>query len=135
MSVLGSEVTAPVARGTSRVLGLLLVLPAMALAVWQLVIPAVQTVWASFFAMRLTRPGRGQFLGLEAYRELDVAGAIWHDALVGLVAWFVASAVGLSVGLLESQASRRIRLAVRAVLGATVVLYAPVGIALAVTGI
>ena len=116
----------------NRVLGWLLLLPAVALGIWQIVVPAALAVWTSLFQ---TRPfgdgGTGRFLGLEAYVEAELVGPVLLGLVVGLPAFVVAGLAGVAIGSLAAGASDGLRIAVRGVLGVLVVLYAPIGIGLA----
>ena len=82
-----------------------------------------------------TRPfgdgGTGRFLGLEAYAEAELVGPVLLGLVVGLPAFVVAGLAGVAIGALAAGASDGLRLAVRGVLGVLVVLYAPIGIGLA----
>lgn len=117
----------------NRVFGWLLMLPAGGLGIWQLLIPAGRTVWTSLFRTRGLPggDGPGQFLGLEAYADAELVGPVLLGLVVGLPAFLVAGLVGVAIGGLAAGASEGLRLAVRGVLGVLVVLYAPIGLALA----
>jgi hypothetical protein len=116
----------------SRIAGGLLLIPAVAVGVWQVLVPAIQTVRTSLFTVDFSgRRGGGEFRGLEAYVE---PGGRWLAAgtsLIGLGAFVVTGAIGLVVGVLAAHASQPTRLAVRALVGVMTVLYAPIGIGLA----
>lgn len=117
----------------NRILGWLLMLPAVGLGIWQIVVPAGRTVWTSLFRTRGLPGGDdpGQFVGLEAYADAELVGPVLLGLVVGLPAFLVAGLLGVVIGGLAAGASEGLRLAVRGVLGVLVVLYAPVGIALA----
>ena len=116
----------------NRVLGWLLLLPAVALGTWQIVVPAARTVWTSVFQTRpLGDGGKGRFLGLEAYAEADLVGPVLLGLVLGLPAFVVAGLAGVAIGALAAGASDGLRLAVRGVLGVLMVLYAPIGTGLA----
>jgi ABC-type sugar transport system permease subunit len=131
MTVLGTAVQPTPFRTGSRIIGGLLLIPALAAGVWQLLVPAIQTVRASFFAVTIDGRRSGRFRGLAAYVE---PGGDWlaiGNSLIGLGAFVVAGTIGLAVGVLAGRASLPARLAVRALLGVMTVLYAPVGVGLA----
>lgn len=117
----------------NRVLGWLLMLPAVGLGIWQIVVPAGQTVWTSLFQTRGLPggDGPGQFLGLEAYADAELVGPVLLGLMIGLPAFLVAGLLGVLIGGLAAGASEGLRLAVRGVLGVLVMLYAPIGLALA----
>lgn len=108
-------------------------LPAVVLGIVQIVVPAGRTVWTSLFQTRPFGGGaeRGRFLGLEAYAEAELVEPLLLGLVVGLPAFFVAGLAGVAIGSMATVASEGLRLAVRGVLGVLVVLYAPIGIGLA----
>jgi ABC-type sugar transport system permease subunit len=119
----------------NRVLGWLLLLPAVGLGIWQVLVPAGRTAWLSVFRVDLLGgPVDGQvqqYIGLEAYAGAELGGPVLLGLVVGLPAFLAAALVGAAIGGLAATAAEGPRLAVRGVLGVLVVLYAPIGIGLA----
>ncbi len=117
----------------NRLLGWLLLLPAVGLGIWQLAVPAGRTVWMSLYRTRGLPggDGPGQFLGLEAYADAALGGPVLLGLAVGLPAFGGCGLLGVRSAGLAAGAPEGPRLAVRGVLGVLVVLYAPIGLALA----
>ena len=60
----------------NRLLGWLLIWPALALGIWQLVVPAGQTVWTSVRLTRAEQGVPGWHFGLKAYVEGGLARTV-----------------------------------------------------------
>ena len=114
-----------------RAIGIVLILPAVALGIWQLVLPSWQTMRFSFYSLPGFARGPGRFLGLESYLGPWDDWTVAVTSLIGVAAFLVVGLVGLVLGVLTVRAQGRARLAVRAVLGVTMILYAPIGLGLA----
>jgi ABC-type sugar transport system permease subunit len=118
-------------RGTTaRLVGWLLLLPAVALGIWQRVVPAVRTVWVSFFGVRLGCRRGGGFIGLEAYVAPAGERFSLANSFLFLPAVAVAGLLGLAAGLLLAHGATATRLVARSPVGAMAVLYAPIGVGL-----
>ena len=109
---------------------MILLLPAAVIGVWQVLLPSWQTVRLSLFSVPGWGRGQSRFLGLEAYLGPRDDWLVGFGALVGVAVFLVVSLVGLLVGALTARAHGATRLAVRAVLGVTMIIYAPIGIGL-----
>ena len=99
MTVPGAAIQPTSSGRGSRIAGGLLLIPAVAVGVWQVLVPAIQTVRTSLFTVDFSgRRGGGEFRGLEAYVE---PGGRWLAAgtsLIGLGAFVVAGTTGWSWG-------------------------------------
>ncbi len=114
-----------------RLIGALLVLPALILLLVQLVIPSVRTMIMSLQQVRPFRDG-SEFIGLENYsRILEIAMPMFPRTLLfaGPVI-LISILLGLLVGSLVARGTRPVRMITRGILGLGLVLYAPVGIGL-----
>lgn len=125
----------PAAGGTARLVGWLLTLPALVLAVLDLVIPTVRTVVASFHRATLLPGGSGENVGLDNYDAVFASGrfwpALWFALSLVLVPMVVAVVVAPLLAAALEWAGAWARWTARIVLSLTVVVFAPVALAIA----
>ncbi|WP_152366040.1 sugar ABC transporter permease [Microlunatus speluncae] len=115
-----------------RVIGALLVLPALILWLVQLVIPTVRTMIMSLQKSTPIRTGPSEFVGLVNYSRVFevVAPALPRTLLFAGPVILISILLGLLIGSLAARGTRPVRMITRGILGLGLVLYAPVGIAL-----
>ncbi|HSU37162.1 MAG TPA: hypothetical protein VLJ88_16015 [Propionibacteriaceae bacterium] len=118
-------------RNGVRAIGILLLLPAVALGLWQLVLPSWQTVRFSVYSVPGFARGPSRFLGLESYLGPWDDWTVAVTALIGVAAFALVGLVGGLLGVLTARAQGTTRVAVRAALGVMMILFAPVGVGLA----
>jgi ABC-type sugar transport system permease subunit len=120
---------------TARVVGWLLLLPAVVLAVLTLVIPTVRTVVASIHAETLV-PGSGsESVGFDNYDAIFGAGRFWQSLWFALslvtVPMIVAVVVAPLLAAALEWAGAWARWTARIVLSLTTVVFSPVALAIA----
>ena len=118
-------------RNGVRAIGILLLLPVVALGIWQLVLPSWQTVRFSVYSLPGFARGPSRFLGVESYLGPWDDWVVALTSLIGVAAFLVVGLVGVLLGVLLARAQGTLRVTVRAVLGVMLILYAPVGVGLA----
>lgn len=130
-----TQTSTPAALGTARLVGWLLLLPAVVLTVLTLVVPTVSTVVASFHAESLL-PGSGaENVGSENYDAIFGAGRFWTTLWFALslvtVPMIVAVVVAPLIAAALEWAGAWARWTARIVLSLTIVVFAPVALAIA----
>ncbi|GAB3743651.1 carbohydrate ABC transporter permease [Microlunatus parietis] len=117
---------------TQRVIGALLIIPALILWLVQLVVPSIRTLIMSLQQVNPLRARADQFVGLEFYERLlpEIVATLPRALIFTGPAILIAIVVGLAVGPLVARGTRPVRLITRGMLGLLLVCYAPVGVAL-----
>lgn len=115
-----------------RVVGALLVLPALILWLVQLVLPTVQTLIMSLQKVAPLRSGSADFVGVQNYAQVfeQAIPAFPRTLLFAGPVIVISILLGLLIGSLAARGSRPVRMITRGILGLALVLYAPVGIGL-----
>ncbi|MFC7624464.1 hypothetical protein [Microlunatus sp. GCM10028923] len=128
--------TMPAVRSTitpvQRLIGALLIIPALILWLVQLVLPTIRTMIMSVQQTSPMRPGSGELVGFRLYERLlpELAESLPHVLIFAGPAILIALVLGLAVGPLVARGTRPVRMITRGMLGLLLVCYAPVGVAL-----
>lgn len=128
--------TSTVARSTitplQRILGTLLIIPALILWLIQLVLPSIRTLIMSLHQVNPIGTRADRFVGPEFYERLlpEIASTLPRVVVFAGPAILIAVVIGLAVGPLAARGTRPVRMITRGLLGLLLVCYAPVGVAL-----
>lgn len=117
---------------TQRVIGAILIIPALILWLVQLVLPSIRTLIMSLQQVNPIGTRADQFVGPEFYERLlpEIAATLPRVLIFAGPAILIAVVVGLAVGPLAARGTRPVRMITRGMLGLLLVCYAPVGVAL-----
>lgn len=117
-----------------RIVGLLLILPALILWIVQLVVPTFRTALLSLQDAAPIGDKPATFVGLENYVVIldeTVLTAFFNVLLFTAPTIVITLALGLLIGAFAARGSVLVRRITRGILGLGLVLYAPIGVALA----
>lgn len=109
----------------ARVVGLILMLPALGLLVGQLLVASILTMLASLRDGALITNRGGELVGLgNDTRLVDVPGAIGRGLITALAAWLISWIAGIAVAL-ATRGGRSTQVIGRAATGIALALLAP----------
>ncbi len=133
---MSTDVSAPSAPAAIspiwRVIGALLVLPALILWIVQLVVPTGRTMMMSLQKSSPIYADSAEFVGVKNYARIfgDVLPTLPRTLVFAGPLILISILLGLLIGSLAARGTRPVRMITRGILGIGLVLYAPVGIAL-----